>query len=47
MNWKYLAVGTVGIVCLFLFLASVWHDLAPTVADLYLEAIVVKPEGVR
>ena len=47
MNWKYLAVSAVCIIFFFLFLASVWHDLVPNVADLYLEAIVVKPEGVR
>lgn len=47
MNWRYLAVGAVGIACLFLFLASVWHDMVPHVADLYLEAIVVTPEGAR
>ena len=46
MNWRYLAVGAVGIACLFLFLASVWHDMVP-ITDLYLEAIVITPEGVR
>jgi hypothetical protein len=47
MNWKYFAVSTVGTICLFLFLASVWHDMVPHIADLYLEAIVITPEGVR
>ena len=46
MNWKYLALGTAGIVCLFLFLASIWHDMVP-IADLYLEGIIITPEGVR
>jgi len=46
MNWKYFAVSTVGIICLFLFLASVWRDMVP-LSDLYLEAVVITPEGVR
>lgn len=47
MNWKHIAVSTVLIICLFLVLASVWQDMVPNVADLYLEAIVVKPEGAQ
>ena len=47
MNWKYLAVSAVIVICFFLFLASLWHDMVPHVADLYLEAIVITPEGVR
>jgi len=47
MDWKYIAVSIVGIACLFLFLACVWHDMVPHIADLYLEAIVITPEGVR
>lgn len=45
MNWKYLAVSAVCIIFFFLFLASAWNDLLRPVADLYLEEIVVKPEG--
>lgn len=47
MNWKYLTISTVAVICLFLFLALVWHDMLPHVADLYLEAIVITPEGAR
>ena len=43
MKWTHIAVSAVGIICLFLFLASVWHDMVPHVADLYLEPIVIKP----
>ena len=47
MNWKYLAVSAVIVICFFLFLASAWYDLLSPIADLYLEAIVITPEGVR
>jgi len=46
MNWKYLAVSTICVICFFLFLASLWHDMVP-LSDLYLEAVVITPEGVR
>jgi len=46
MNWKYLAVSAVFVICFFLFLASVWYDMVP-IADLYLEGLVVTPEGAR
>ena len=42
MNWKYLAVSAVIVICFFLFLASVWHDMVP-IADIYLETIKVTP----
>ena len=45
MNWKHIVIGIIGTVCLFLFLGSVWHDLHPDLADLYLETIVINPEG--
>ena len=47
MNWKYLAISTVVVLCFFLWLASAWHGIVGSIADLYLEAIVIKPEGVR
>ena len=47
MNWKYLAVSAVIVVCFFLFLASAWIELVGTDVDLVLETIVIKPEGVR
>ena len=41
MNWKPLAVGLVGGVCLFLFLASIWHDMHQEDVIIMLEEIVV------
>jgi len=46
MDWKYIAVSIVGIACLFLFLACVWHDLI-SVTDLYLEEIIITPGSVQ
>ena len=47
MNWKYLTVSAIAVIAFFLFLASAWNDLLKPTADLYLEAITVKPEGSR
>jgi len=45
MNWKYLAVSTIFVVCFFLFLASVWHDFVSNDAILILDEIVVTPDN--
>jgi len=47
MNWKYLTVSAVCVICFFLFLASVWHDFVDNNAILILEEIVITPEGSR
>jgi len=43
MNWKYLAVSAVIVICFFLFLASAWVELVGPEFDLFLEEIVITP----
>lgn len=45
MNWKYLLVSTISILCFFLFLATVWHDLVDQDSvNIYLKTTVVTPK---